>query len=623
MNIKELKDKLIEAKKAYYNNEPIINDEEFDSLEDELRSIDPENEYFDLVGISSYGKTVKRIIPMKSAEKVKTFDEVKSWINKRINIEDEIIITPKYDGLSFECKYENGKPTLLSTRGDGFEGQDITDLIQYLPGLKPLKPVFKNFTIRGELIIKKEYDKNFENKALRNIVVGIIGRKNDYEDCKYVSTPMYEVLDIDFDTEYDKLDWIDEYFGNIIFYKEKNFDGIQSLIQQYENRWRNEFDYEIDGLIITLNKKEDRLKWLGNKEHHWEYNVAYKFKSITKETSYNSITLEISKHGYLIPVANFDEVNILNRKIKNATLTNYQRIYDMQLEIGDKILVSLSNDVIPYIEENLSKGIKQRNLNDNIKELKPETKENIYKYAHINNCPCCNSILISENLHLKCINSNCSGQIIKKITSWCKILGMENFSESTIEILYNNKIINKIIDLYSLDKEINNMLMLEGLGEKKIRNILTEIERTKVMTTSKFIDALNIPLVGEKTLKKYNIKSLQDIINLKNSEKVALNNLINFWKTNESWITDLLKVITVKEDEDIVCNGNKVCMTGKGHKTRDELIKDIISKGDLFIDSITKEVQILICEDVNGTSSKLEKARKLGIKLISYEEYFK
>jgi len=625
--MQEIVDVLKQAKEDYYNNgESNLTDKEFDDLENELKELDPTNEYFKMVGIDTYGNKIKHNFPMKSIDKVNSFKELNDWINKRFgNNEINVLITPKYDGLSFTAKYENGKIKYLATRGDGTEGQDISHILKYLDSLNiDLSDQLYglNFEIRGELIIKKEHQEYFKNKPLRNIVVGLCGRKENNKDCKYITPVIYDVVGLEFDSEDDKFNWLLCYFNeDFTTYKFYDYKKIENFIYKFENEFRDKMKFELDGLVITLNDSNDRKEWIGNHDHHWDYNVAYKFKAISKQTIYRGVKYDVSRYGNLIPVAFFDEVIILNRKINNASLSNYQKIFDMQLKVGDEILVALANDVIPYIEENLSAGIKQRELK-NKKEILPLTEALIFSQVNLRNCPSCGKELIVDDIHLKCINQNCPAQNIKIITNYCKVLGMENLSEQTIASLYVNNIIKNINDLYELKNKYEELIGLIGMGGKKINNLLNEVERTKTMTIETFIDSLSISLVGEKQVKKLGIKCFKDFINFSDETYEAGKQIINYVKNNKLFLNELYCHINIFTPTIINKNGRKICMTGKGPDTRENLIKVIEKKGDMFIDGITKETQVLLCEDKNGSSSKLVKARKLGIEIINYSEYF-
>lgn len=236
-------------------------------------------------------------------------------------------------------------------------------------------------------------------------------------------------------------------------------------------------------------------------------------------------------------------------------------------------------------------------------------------------CPSCNSLLKVEGIHLVCKNPECKEQKILQILHWVTTRGMEFFSESSIRALYESRKIKNICDLYKLTE--SNFIGLEGFGTKKINNALDQIENTKEMTIGQFCDAIGIDLVGEKAIKKLGITTTEQFLSFDDTTYVVGKNIVHYIKNNKDFITELLSLVKIKKVEKVSDSAKNVAMTGSGPKKRDELIKDIEAKGDVFSDSVNKNTHILLCEDPNSGSSKLTKAEKLGIKIMSYGEYFK
>jgi DNA ligase (NAD+) len=198
---------------------------------------------------------------------------------------------------------------------------------------------------------------------------------------------------------------------------------------------------------------------------------------------------------------------------------------------------------------------------------------------------------------------------------------MDGVALSTIETLYENKFIYSIEDLYILKDAYDSLIKLDGFGEKKINNLLKQIEKSKKQTVKQFIARLGIESVGERAVENLNIDTMEKFWNFNDTKYINGQSIIEFRNEFKNDIVELLKYITIIETEKK--SGKLVCMTGKGPKGRKELITDIEAKGYSFSETINKDLEYLICEDVNGSSSKLEKAKKLGITLISYEEFFK
>ncbi len=611
MNIDSLVKKLLEAKDAYYNDQPIMSDSEFDMLEDELKDTDPDNMYFSIVGTSVKGSNkIKHEIPMLSCGKAKTYEEVLSWLKKINCEEDALCVEPKIDGLSATIKYVNGKLSYISTRGDGEIGQDITYLKDYLNIPKTL-PMNNVIEIRGEIYLPKDTKFNLDNKPLRNVAVGLVNRKSNREDCKYLRFTAYQVLGIVFDSVSLSLEWLKKYFDTVDYIMAYN-SNLQTTYDLYTNQLRNEWKFETDGLVVFIDRtdKHEKIDSQYTISHHHFYNIAWKPEAEGAETTLLGIDWDVSKNGNIIPVANFEPIILGSRVVQNATLNNFENVEKLNLHIGDKLFIILANEVIPFVQ--------------NVTHVSEDSTNLIPKI-----CPSCGATLVRHGVHIRCNNKDCPIKNIKLITDYCSDCEMDGVSQQTIAILYNLNFIFSVVDLYSLHERKDKLLLIDGFGESKVNNLLKQIEKSKNQNIVQFISRLGIESLGEKGVMKLGIKTVNDFINFvrfNGSGGTSVNgkNLINFLKANEYFILTMISIIKptdLKEGTDTL--GEKVCMTGKGPLGRKELIEIIEQKGFTYTDTVNKETNILICEDPTSNSSKLQKASKLGVKLISYEDFFK
>jgi DNA ligase (NAD+) len=610
MKTNEIVEKLIEAKKFYYEGNSIMSDSEFDTLEDMLKNIDPENTYFDIVGTNEIkGNKIKHSIPMLSMNKAKTVEDVQSWLEKILGKRVSLVIEPKIDGLSCSIKYVNGNLLYITTRGDGKIGQDITHIKDYINIPKQISSK-ENIEVRGELYLPKEsIFPNPEEKPLRNLAVGLINRKENREDLKYINFVAYQIIGKnDLKTEVSKLKYLINEKFDVVKYKE--IISIKELSNYYENyleTYRNDWSYETDGLIITVNEndlhEEIDSKYVVNHHHH--YNIALKPPSESKKTTIKSIEWNLSRNGSLIPVIILEPVVIGVTKISRVTANNYENVKNLNLKKVDTLLIQRANDVIPFIEE----VVKQSN--------------EIFEVPV--SCPSCFGDLELEGVHLKCKNKQCKEVILQKIIYWVKQSEMDQISDSTIRTLFEKGFIHSINDLYLIG-EINTDILkeIEGMGDKKVTNLIEQIEKSKKMNIHRFITKLGIELVGEKALKKLKINSMIDFWKFNDTTYKIGQNIIAYKKENKDFIKELESILIIEDiKQSIVNSKGKVCMTGSGPKGRKDLIKDIEEKGYEFIDSINKETNILLCDDINGSSSKIKKAKSLGIKILTYNEFFK
>lgn len=607
--IQELVDLLIKAKEAYYNNEPIMTDEEFDEKEEELKKLDPDNSYFILVGIQAKGLKIKHEIQMLSMNKAKTVEDVKTWLNKILDKRVELLVEPKIDGLSCSIVYNNGYIQYIATRGDGKEGQDITHIKDYIDVTKAIN-IKEKIEVRGELYLPKNTQfQNTENKSLRNLAVGLINRKTDRDDLKYIKFIAYQLYGISCKFEFEKIKILSELNFDVVEVKKVgSIKELQSYYELYLSSLRDQWLYETDGLIIIVNdiSLHEKIDSKYTISHHHFYNIALKPPSEGKVTTLVDVEWNITRKGNYIPVGIIEPIQIGGVEIKRVSLHNAKTINDLQLCIGDKILVIRSNDVIPYLKE--------------VTEHVGDYDDSIL----IKKCKSCGSDLVEQGVNIICTNhENCKAQQLERIIYWVKQSNMEQISDETIRTLFEKNIITKISDLYRLTED--KLIGIEGIGDKKIANILEQIEKSKIMNIKQFVSKLGIDLVGEKSVEKLGIRTIDDFWKFTDSSLKIGQNIINFRNNNTNFINDILSVVTIKE---INNNSNRalkglVCMTGTGPKSRKELIDDIEKMGYTFSPSVTKDVSILICEDPTSGSSKLQKAVKLGIKLMSYEEFFK
>jgi len=306
----------------------------------------------------------------------------------------------------------------------------------------------------------------------------------------------------------------------------------------------------------------------------------------------------------LVPVAIVAPVTMGGATIRRATLNNLDNVKKLKLHEGDTVLIERANDVIPFFAKNLTPHA------EHSKKLLPGL------------CPSCDGDLVEDGIHLACKNSKCREQNIKTIVHWVKNCNMEQFSEASVRALFDAKKIATMKDLYEL--EADDFAGVEGFGKSKTANALAQIQATKEMTIGEFVDRLGIDLVGEKAMKKLGITTVAGLLNHKDRQYRIGENLMDYVNDNRTFIEQLLECVTITKTviQTVKAGSKMVCMTGTGPKKRDELIADIQAKGDVFIDRVTKETNVLVCADPKAGTTKLAKAEKMGVELVSYEEYF-
>jgi len=603
--------KLLKAKKAYYDGKAIMSDADFDALEEELRQIDPKHSYFSVVGTPTNSKAkFKHVIPMLSAGKAKTFDEVEAWA-KKMGITKEIFVAePKIDGMSATCIYENGKLVTVATRGDGSVGQDVTHIASYmaLPASISLKG---RIEVRGELYLPKVNP--IAKEKIRQAAVGLVNRKDsDLHELKHLHFVAYQVWGSSMSKENHKLAWLKENKFEVIDYKTFKLEAIEAGFQFYLDNLRQEWNYETDGQIFVVNdnSKWDEIDAKYEVEHHHHYMLAWKPPSEGKETELLDIEWNVSRNGKIIPVGIFKPIVLGGAKIQRATLNNFENVEKLALHKGDTIFVERANDVIPYFKENLTKH-KPKDFQG---DLVPHQ------------CPSCKGKTAIEGVHLVCNNKHCPEQQVLKVIYWVQKCKMDQFGDSSVRALFDAKKVSNVRDLYSL--KASDLKGLDGFGDSRIKNTLEQIDATREMGIGQFIKRLGVEGVGERAAENMEIKTEADFWafnskNITSKTNSVGTDFIEFRDENKSFVKELLDAVVITVPKVARKGALIIAMTGSGPESRDKLVKKIEAKGDTFSDHVGKETNVLLCEDPSGDSSKLKKAAKLGVKLLKYEDYFK
>lgn len=607
MTIEDIKSKLLEAKENYYSGHPIMSDSDFDSLEEQLRNISPKDDYFDVVGSHERGKKIQHSIRMRSMSKCNTQEHVEAWY-KRNNYYYylPILIQEKLDGLSGTLRYKNGKLTYAATRGSGDIGQDVTRHVNLIASIPKSISERSDVEIRGEFIAPKvsPLRELYPDSPLRNLVAGIINRKETTPETVYVEFVAYGVERVLFYGEEEKEHFLnDNGFKTVTWGYCKNQEEVFQYYYDMITK-REDFPYELDGLILKPTSCDLQRELEDGNEHHPVWATAWKFPAQSVWTTLRGISYNTSRLGKMIPVAEFDTVVIGGSNISRATLNNQKWIIDKNLQIGDEILVEKANDVIPKIVDNRAATNR----------------------TPLSNPVCgCGQVSNGElnGVHISCSNEDCSERKTNEIVSWIRSIGVENVSLGTVKTLYEEGLVKSIIDLYSLSPD--KLKEIRGIGDLKIQNLFEEIERTRSMSELDLLSKLGIESVGEKSLKKLGIDSIDSFLNFSDSTYVVGQKIIE-WKSeprNISFLNELKLILNLSKTNQEALHGVRVCATGKAPVSRSELVKRINGSGKfVWIDGVGKETQLLVTDDLNSDSSKMTKAKKMGIEIITYEEFF-
>jgi len=647
--IENLRKELREHNYNYYIlDKPLISDYDFDiklkklqELEKKYPSFKDPNSPTVRVGgdISKNFKTVKHISRMYSLDNSYSIEDLRDWEKriKKILETDDVQYTCelKYDGASISISYENGFLQRAVTRGDGFQGDDVTANIKTLQTV-PLKLKGKypaKFDIRGEIILPlKGFNKM--NKARveagddpymnpRNTASGSLKLLDSAEVAKRpLECLLYFVVgkDLPITTQYESLEKA-RLWGFKVPKTDRLVNSMDEVFE-YINYWdseRHKLPYETDGVVIKVNSlaQQEELGYTA-KSPRWA--IAYKFKPEQVSTVLKSISYQVGRTGAITPVANLEPVQLAGTIVKRASLHNADQIAKLDVRILDTVFVEKGGEIIPKIV-----GVDLKRRLDN-------SKPTIY----ISNCPFCNTTLVRNEGDAKhyCPNEyGCPPQITGKIEHFIsrKALNIDGLGAETVELLFKNNLIRNYADLYELTKE--QIIPLERMAERSAQKMLDGIQNSKKMPFEKVLFALGIRFVGETVAKKLvkHYKSIDKLINASFDElvdveeigeviaksvigffenpinKEILNRLKNYGLQFEVNQNDLIKQTNK-------FNGATFLFTGKLIKFSRENAKEIVEQnGGKVISAVSKNLDYLVVGEKAG--SKLKKSQ--SIKTVS------
>lgn len=591
---------LKKANEDYYNGESDLSDEDYDKLYDEFKKLYPKSKFFSEVGakVQSTFKIVKHKIPMGSLLKVNNEEELDFWFKKYAESK-ETVWSEKVDGLSVSLYYKDGSFTQAVTRGDGSEGEDVTENVRKMKFLKTLKKKYTGF-IRGEIVLTKDlFKKHFSDKANpRNAASGSVrrldGEKSEHLTvlCYYIETPTK--------TEEQRFKLISDLGLKTPAYGVcKTIEQIQKVWQKYEDKARESAEYEIDGICVYVNSIADQEE-LGSVDNRPRYARAYKFSPQSAISTLEEVSWQVGRTGRITPVAKITPVNVAGALIKNVSLHNLAEIARKNVSIGAVIHVERKGDVIPQITKSVGEGT----------PIDIPTK-----------CPSCASKLVKEDIFLLCTNPKCPEQNIQNLLFWLKTLDIKGFGDKMVEKLYNEKIVTKIEDFYSLTE--TQISELERSGEKLAKKLILELHSKKSLEPELFIKALGVQDLGESVskliLEKHKFEDIfilthEDLVKIHGIGKETATTVVEGLQRKKSEIGRLLKIISLKEKKQGRLSGKAFCFSEVRDKALEQRIKD---EGGTVSDSVNKGLTALIVKSAQGTSSKIEKAKKNNIPVIA------
>jgi DNA ligase (NAD+) len=611
-----LEDLIKRAKGKYYQNGTSdLTDEEYDAIEDEIRTIDPNHPVLKTVGAKPEGPwlKIKHEIPMGSLNKVQNEEQWHKWLERYLLHNTSLLMIEKLDGISIAIRYENGHFKQALTRGDGNVGENIT------PNVSKMKNVpnrlVTDFTgwLRGEILLFKNDWENFpsDSKSLRNIAAGT-SKRLDGEGCEHLTVLFYEVhFDIDdiFSSKHEELGFIKHDLGFMIpnMVGPVKADEVPDHIEWW-SKHRDEINYEIDGVVVEIN---DRAKFysLGEKDMRPKGAVAYKFPPEHKTTTVEAITWQVGRTGRITPVAELLPVDIGGVTIKRTSLHTARMAHDTQAGPGARVVISRRNDVIPYIEKVI-----------------PGTEVSI---AYLKECPECKGNVAWEGEYIICINLDCTTKLPNAIKVWTDKLGVLHWGDSFIQGLVDKGLIKKLPDIYQLNWDKVADHFGSGIAKRAKESLWSKRE----MEFATFISGLNIRMCSTSTPKKMveaGINNYESLINVSLAKLLEVESIGNIKaqtildgiESSVDTINELSLYVNIKQRTGGMV-GMSFCFTGKMSKPRKELEAMAEEAGAEIKKTVTQGLTYLVMADPSSGSSKAKKAEKYGTKCISEQDFMR
>ena len=642
----ELIELIKKANYEYYTmDNPSITDQEYDRYMQELIKIEklhPEWVKDDSPTKRVGGEVIsqfKKIVhekPMLSLSNVFNEDEVRDFDEKiKKEVFPNYVCELKIDGLSVSLLYEKGKLVRGATRGDGVTGEDITHNVKTIKTV-PLvinQPI--DIEVRGEIYMsKKSFNQLNEKRKLtnqellanpRNAAAGSV-RQLDSKvaasrnlDCFIYHLPNPE--DYNIKTHYEAL----EFMKSLGFNVNPNIELVENVdeVLKYIDKWtkkRDELPYEIDGIVIKTNDiKQQQLLGFTSKYPKWA--TAYKFPALEVLTKLKDIKFTVGRTGQVTPNAVLEPVRLMGSVISRATLHNEDYVLAKHIKIGDIVSIRKAGDVIPEV----------------VAVKKERRTGNEIDFKMIENCPICHSILIKKDSAYYCVNEKCDKKKIENLIHFVSrdAMYIEGFGDRIIEDFYNMGYLKDIDDFYNLKNYKEELMELEGFGEKSINNLLESIEKSKENSLERLLFGLGIRYVGSKTskilAKKY--KNIDNLINAKYEELLTTKDIgeriaqsVVEYFANDNGMIDKLKRHNInmlylgKTNVNNNFDGKIFVLTGTlSSITRNEAKEKIEEMGGNVSGSVSKKTDFVIVGENPG--SKYDDAIKLNIPILNEQEF--
>ena len=649
----------------YYNQAITeIPDSEFDALWDELKQLESNHPQLQRVGAEIDPGTVKvdHMFPMRSLNKGTTDEDIGHFVRQSSLEATRFLSQPKLDGSALSLEYRKGRLVRAATRGSGDRGEDVTKNARRVENVPHTLGIEVDVHIRGEVVMRKS---TFEQRYAevspnpRNLAAGAL-RQKKAEGKANASDLVFLAYDAKFPAESlrhpdstpppaaendsEILSWLSEIAGvrpaPWVITESSDADSLSIGLCKETEKWVNdrlEYEFEIDGLVIKVDDLSKR-ELLGMTAHHPRWALAWKFPPEEATSVLLHVDWQTGRTGTITPVARIAPQRVGGVTVENTTLHNLGEVERLEICIGDKIRIVRRGDVIPKIEASLGPASNQ-DLEGRIHAdgepftgVLPERKPIEAPSA----CPACKGSVEIEGAFIRCMDVYCDARMGRSILYYCRALEMDGVGEKLVDQLLLEGLINGISGLYELDE--TKLLSLERMGQKSAMNVLQEINKTRSMTFSKFLQALGLPGIGPELAFSIAVhfqqpdemmkwvetthdeaERLQELTALEGVGDIVALQLRDGIKVRSQAIADLLSHLTIEPEQQKVDQGPfagmTFCVTGTLSEPRKSIQSRIKAAGGKVVGSVSGNLSVLVAGENAG--SKLAKAEGLGVTVWS------
>lgn len=609
-----------EHNRRYWDdNEPLVSDYDYDRLVERLRAVAPDHPVLSAMGPSSEnqpGDPVTHAVPMLSLDKAYDEDTLQKWAAK---FEGDLVMTPKVDGVACSIRYgADGRLQVAATRGSGTVGEDITANVLRIPNVPGAIPVDHPIEVRGEVYLPlsrfRDLAGQFANP--RNTAAGALKQKDADRSAKMgLRFFCYDVVGDRADTELDKFALAASWGFSPVEHALVSRDEVQQGYEAYVAR-RAELDFEIDGVVFKANRLDEQAR-LGATSHHPRYAIAYKLQGDSATTVLREVEWSVSRTGALTPVGIVEPVSLSGATVTRISLHNWGLVQQKALTIGATVAAMRRGGVIPYLEAVVEPGEGA---------IEPP-----------GSCPSCGTGVEIRGDFVVCPNVlGCPAQSVGILSHYAKITGIEGFGQVWLDTLVEHGALQSPVDYYRLTADA--LVRFERMGKTLAEKLVAQIDATRRLPLATFLQALGVPDLGKTasqtlarhflSLDRVRAAAPAELVDLPKFGELLAARVVDGIARRGALIDALLAFVTVADAEPVAeraglpWSGKSFLFTGTlSAMSREDAQEKVAALGGRAASGVSKGLDYLVVGNAGKAGSKLGKAEKLGVAVLSEDAF--